>query len=112
MGWIPLLSGRPLEEFTPESFKAHVRSLFFRPPPKRSARKPKPPFRWKLTPKGNLSVVVNRRPRWISREEIAQISRESGRPENEVWLKVLNPKAKNPVRLSSVEEEKTYVEIE
>ena len=110
MTWLPLLSAKPLESFSPEEFKAYVKGLYHKPEPKRAAKKPKPPFRWKITKTGKISVVVNRRPRWISREEIAQIAKESGVPENVVWLKVLDPKAKNPVRLSSVEQEKTYVE--
>lgn len=86
--WIPLLSVKPMKDFTPEDYKAYVRGLLNRPVKKIKAIKLKKPFKWSLTKKGNLSVSVTRKPKWLTRAEVDQISAESGFPENEVWLKV------------------------
>lgn len=92
MTWIPLLSGKPLSEFTPEDFKLHVRSLYHKPEPKRAA-----PVRTvlpKLTPKGNISLLIRRKPQWISREEIAEAAKELSVEERLVWNYVAKKKIK------------------
>lgn len=90
--WIPLLSPKPLSEFTPAEFQTHVRSLYHKPEPKR-----KEPVRTvlpKLTPKGNVSLLIRRKPQWVSREEITQAAKELGRLESEVWLYIAKKKIK------------------
>jgi hypothetical protein len=103
---IPLLGPRPFSDFTPEEYKTYVRSLYEKAAKKEKTiklKKKQEPFVWKLTPKGNLSLKVNRDPKWLSREEIEQIVRESKLPANEVWLKVLDKRSS--IRISSQEEE-------
>ncbi len=70
-----LLSGKPFDEYTPESFKSHVRSLYAKREARKSrSAKPKAAaVKWKLTPKGNLTVAVKRNPKWISPKERAEI---------------------------------------
>lgn len=97
--WIPLLSGCPLSQMTPAEFKHHVRGLYHKPEPKR-----KEPVRTvlpKLTAKGNVSLLIRRKPQWISREEIAQAAKELGRPESEIWLYV----GKKKIRVSDAKTE-------
>lgn len=103
---IPLLSPKHLNSFSPEEYKAYVRSLYDKPEKRRLGirlKKKKPEFAWKKTPAGNISITINRRPKWLSREEIEQIVKESALPANEVWLHVLNPK--KMIRVSTREEE-------
>lgn len=88
--WIPLL-GKPLSQYTPEDFKTYIRGLYNKPAKKTKTiklKKQKPPFAWSLTKKGNLSLKINRTPKWLSREEIDLITKESGKPANEVFLKI------------------------
>ncbi len=93
--WIPILAGRRLEDFSPEEFKSHVRGLKIEPPPKKiRAIKLKKHIVWKLSPKKkSLSLKINRDPKWITREEIAKVARESGIEERLVWVKVAATKA-------------------
>lgn len=106
-----LLAPKALRLFEPSEFKSYVKSLYFRKAKKTPSirlKKQKPPYSWKLTPKGKLAVTVNRSPKWISREELAQIAKESGFAENIVWTTVLHTKKKkqeNVVRLSTQAEE-------
>lgn len=90
--WIPLLSGKPLKEFSPAELKAHVRALYHKPEPKR-----KEPVRLilpKLTSKGNISLLVRRKPQWISREEITEAAKELSVEERLVWIYVAKKKIK------------------
>lgn len=107
-----LLAPKALSAFSPSEFKEYVRSLFFKKTPRRTKtiklKKVKPPVVWSLTKKGNLSVRIQRTPRWISREEVEAVVRESGLPYNEVWLKIFPakpPKGREPVRLSTQKDE-------
>ena len=83
---IPLLSGFPLADFTPEAFKAHVRSLYHKKEPRKAAPKVKPPFKWSRTKTGKLSIKVNRDPKSLTDAEMSQIARESTAPLNEIFL--------------------------
>jgi hypothetical protein len=79
MSWIKLLSPKELLQFQPSEFKEYVRSLKGEPKrrtPTIKIKPPKPPFVWKITKTGKISVKVNREPKWLSREEIAQITLE------------------------------------
>lgn len=105
---IELLSRKPLCLFTPEEFKLHVRSLFWKPPKRKSKTKKKPraPFLWRKNPKGTLLLKFNRD--WVSEEDLHLIARESGTPLNEVWIKTFHPKSKKAKvpRLSTADAEK------
>ena len=98
---IPLLSPKHLNSFTPEEYRTYVRSLLNRPP--RKLPRVKKEVEWRLTSKGKFSLQIKRRPKWISREEIEALIKESKFPANEVWLYVLSAKSK--IRISTREEE-------
>lgn len=85
--FIPLLSGRPLDGFTPEEFKKHVRSLYFKEPPRPSKKKaPTSEVTWGRTKKGSLTVRVNRTPKWITEDEMTLIAAQSETPLNELFI--------------------------
>lgn len=110
MSWIPLLSPRSLDQYTAHEYKDYVKSLYFKPPPAKSTEiKLKLPFTWRLNAKGTLCLKVNRKPKWLSREEIDQIARESKIPASKVWLKVCAKKS--GIRISSAEAETKLKEI-
>lgn len=90
-----MLSVKRLSEFSPEEFKNYVRSLYFKKV-KTKVKKPLVDFRWSLTKTGKLSIRVNRRPKWLSRNEVDQIGAESGRPA-EAWIYV--SAKKNKIRI-------------
>ena len=87
--WTPLLT-KPFNTYTPEDFKQYVRGLFNKPPkkePKIRLKKQKPPFVWTLSPKKKqLSLTVNREPKWLSEDEMLIISNESKVPLNKIFL--------------------------
>lgn len=100
---IPLLARKPLCEWSPSEYLEYVRSLYHKPEkPARKVRlkKVKPPFTWKLTKTGKLSVTVNRTPKWLAREELTQIGVEFGN-QAEPWVYA----AKKKIKLSTQEEE-------
>jgi hypothetical protein len=71
--FIPLLSEKPIEEYSPESFCAHVRSLHLKKAPKAPKLKKQSEFKASLRIKknGTLSVVTKRDPRYITELELA-----------------------------------------
>lgn len=85
---IPLLSGKPLVEFTAAAFKEYVKGLYFKRVPRKAAPKIKilVPYKATLTKKSNLSVSVRRKPKWLSEAELSEISVSTGKPLNEVFL--------------------------
>lgn len=106
--FIPLLSGKAIDYFSPEEFKAHVRALKIEPPPKKIREiKIRPPFVIGKTPKGKLSLKINRKPKWLSEEEMKQISRDSGEPLSELFLKMKRQK----IRISTLDDE-TKIKLE
>lgn len=76
--WTPLLSGKPLCDYTPEDFRTYVRSLYAKRVARtRAGGKPKAPtIALSLTKKGTVSVKVRRRPKWISRAEVTALETE------------------------------------
>lgn len=99
--FIPLLSGRPLDAFTPEEFKKHVRSLYFKQESKKSPAKTRPALSWKRTKSGKLSIQVRRDPQWISEEEMLSISQASGEPLNLLFIYL----KKRKIKISTLEAE-------
>lgn len=90
--WTPLLAHKPLNQFTPEDYKAYVRGMFSKKEKKIREIKIKPPYVWKISPKKkSFSIKMNRL--WITKEEITKISRESGIEERIVWAKITEKKA-------------------
>jgi hypothetical protein len=83
----PLLSVKPLDEWTPDEYKEFIKAMYNKPAKKERVvriKKPKPPFVWSLTPKGALSLRFNRKPKYLTALELNQISFESGFPLDEV----------------------------
>lgn len=95
---IPLLSGKPFSAFTVIEFKAHVVSLYNRITPVIKIKPPKPDFVWKLTPKGALSIKLNRKEKYLTPAEIDQIAMESKIEKRLVWLKILGKRSSISLR--------------
>jgi len=86
--FIPLLSGRTLADFTPESFKAHVRGLHKERRVRKRVMTRKP---YKLTARklksGKVSLKTKReRPKYITPEELKEIESRFSIPANEAYL--------------------------
>lgn len=90
--FIPLLSGKAFEEFTPSEFKAHVISLYHKPEPKRAKPKEKKPYTFHVNKKGTLSLRINREPKWLTAQEIESIVIGSGKSFIEVTEKLTKNK--------------------
>lgn len=87
--FIPLLSGKPLAEFTPAEFRSHVTHLFKKWEPKsRAPKKVKPPFLLKKAKKGHFILKINRTPKYLTPKEIDALALEHKIPLNEMWLLV------------------------
>lgn len=85
-GFIPLLSKKPLSEFTPEEFKLHVNSLKTERRVRRKEIKIRPPFVAKLTKTGKPQIKVNRDPKWLSESEMEEISRSLSVPLSDIFI--------------------------
>ncbi len=87
-----LMAPKHISEFTPEEYKQYVKDLNFHPPKKKSKSVKKKralaPLVWRLNKKGTLILKINRTPKWISREEIAQIAKDSGIEERLIYIKI------------------------
>lgn len=88
---IPLLSGKPIEEFSPEEYKVHVRGLFAErmkrkgTAPKKKKLKDKK-VTIKLTKKGGLLIRTKRDPKYFTAEELTAGSAATGLPESEIFI--------------------------
>lgn len=88
MSEIPLLSPRPLREFTPEEYKRHVESLYFKPEPRASERKAQE-FTFHVNKKGTLILrTVKRSPKFLTEPEMKQIAKETGKRLSEIFIKM------------------------
>lgn len=84
---IPLLSGKPLSEFTPEEYKAYVKSLYHKRVKKKSAPKKKRLRDYKVSVrslKKGLKATTKREPKYLTKEELAKFA-ETFR-ENELFI--------------------------
>lgn len=104
-----LLSAKPFDEFSPSEYKQYVRDLYRKRAMKRKTpsvriKKARPPYSARLSKKGNLTLRVNRSPKWLTREEVDQIAKDLSLPLNEVWVYVMK-KRKETIRISTQEEE-------
>jgi hypothetical protein len=94
MEWLNLLSPKDFASFTPEEFRAYIRTLYFKKVKKTPTirlKKTKPPFVVTKTAKGNLSVIVNRDPKFITSGELDHIIAEAfllGFPEDQTKKKL------------------------
>lgn len=82
--FIPLLSERPFEEYSPEGFKVMVRAL--KKDKVRATPKPKKEVTYSKTAKGYLTLRVNRTPKFITQREFDEISKEMEIPANLLYL--------------------------
>lgn len=93
---IPLLSRKPMKDFTPEEFKIYVRALFFKPVPKKAKAKKKLLRALKVTAKilkrGSISIKTKRTPKYLTEDEMKKLSLSMGRPENEIFLALVKEK--------------------
>lgn len=89
--WLRLLSQKPLCDYTPEDYKLYIRSLYYKRPARKTKtiriKPPKPPYVWKLTPKGNITLKVNRSPKTLTSAEVDLIATESGKTREEITKK-------------------------
>lgn len=76
---IPLLSPKPLSEFTPKEFRDYVKGMFKAPPAKQEVL-------FKFTKKGNPQVTIRRTPKWISEVEFKTLCQTYGVRQNEMFL--------------------------
>lgn len=90
--FIPLLSGKPFAEFTPEEFKAHVVSLYHKREPRKAKKKEPKPFTYRLNKKGTLCIRVNRDPKWLLLSEIEAMCKETEAALDVTLLKVAKAK--------------------
>lgn len=83
---IPLLSPLPFAEYSPESFRDYVKSLYFKRPPRKTAKKKKghPGVSSRLSKKGTLTLTTRRKPKYVTPEE--RIALEGKYPANVVFL--------------------------
>lgn len=76
INWIKLLSPKTLADFSPEEYKNYVKSLYFKKQKKEPlfrVKVKKKELEWKKTEKGNLSIVVRRDPKFITRAELTMM---------------------------------------
>ena len=109
-----LLSAKPFDEFSPDEYKQYVRDLYRKRNMKRKTpsirlKKAKPPYSARLSKKGNLTLRVDRSPKWLTREEVDQIAKNLSLPLNVVWVYVMK-KRKEPIRISTQAEEDLLAE--
>lgn len=103
------LLSRAIDSFSPAEYREFIRSLY----KKWERRKPraavskKKPFIAKRTKTGKLQLKVNRDPRWLSEEEMQQISEATQIPLNEIFLKM----QKDGVVVSDAEAQRTAAEL-
>lgn len=82
---IPLLSGKPLVEFTPEEYHLYIRSLYRKKEVKKVEKRLRDyVITVKRTKKGKLSVITKRDPKYITEEEFKSFSTLA--PENELFI--------------------------
>lgn len=86
--FIPLLSKKPLCMFTPEEFKAYVRSLFFKRTPRKATPKKKRLRDLKVTVRrlksGKITVRTKRNPKYVTTHEYVELAKLHA--ENELFI--------------------------
>lgn len=107
--FIPLLSGKPLREYSAAEFKAYVVSLYFKKQLKKKAPKEVKPFTFRLNKKGTACIRVNRKPKWLSEAEVTQISTESNIPLDLLRKKL--QKSKIEIKAGEIEENTVCADI-
>jgi hypothetical protein len=88
---IPLLSGRPLEDFTPGEFKEHIKGLYRKRPAKAKGTKLVKRLKEykvsvRLLKSGKISILTQRPLKYVTEAEMIGICAEMKRPENEIFL--------------------------
>ena len=88
--FIPLLSGKTLEEMTPEEFKRHVHSLYWRKPKKKTTPKKKKLKDYKITARilknGTISIKTKRDPKYVTEEEYGEICEKLSSERSTVFI--------------------------
>jgi len=74
-GWINLLSPKIFFEYAPEEYKSYIESLYEKRVKKlKRGEKPKRDYSARRTAKGTLTITVRRKPKNLTRTEIAEIA--------------------------------------
>lgn len=79
INFIPLLSPKPLWDFTEDEFMNHVRSLKIEP----ERREPKP-YSATFTRTGSIMIRINRVPKFLSEAEVQDIAKHLNRTVDDV----------------------------
>lgn len=85
--WTPLLT-KPFATYSPEDFKTYVKGLKQMPPQKTiKIKAAKPPYVVKVSAKKKqFSLKITREPKWLSEEELKEITRTTGWKLNELFI--------------------------
>lgn len=88
MSWIPLLSGKPLGEFTPEEFRSYVKSLKLEPKKPRVKKKRLRDLKVSVRSfkRKGLVATTKRDPKYLTKEEFALLAERYR--ENELFLAI------------------------
>lgn len=85
---VPLLSGKPVEEFDSAEYKEYIISLYHKPEPKKGVSKAKP-FSFRVNQKGTLIITtVTRDPKYLTAAEMEMIGAETGKKQSEIFIKM------------------------
>ena len=76
------LIGKPFADHDPHSFREYIRSLFLAPAEKKKAKD----FAIRFNDQGNPVITVRRKPKWVSRVEIEELSKDLKIDERLVWI--------------------------
>lgn len=78
---IPLLSKKPLSDFTPAEYREYIQSLHKAPEVR---VKKEVLFKWTKT--GRPQITIRRKPKWLTEEEFRELCRMHGLRQNELFL--------------------------
>jgi len=88
---VPLISPKPFSEYEAKEYRDYVRSLYREP--KNKEGKVIHDVSFRINDKGTYIVTIrNRKPKWISKEEINILAKGAGVPQNKVWQRVREKK--------------------
>lgn len=84
-----LISPKHFTEYSAEEYREYVRSLYIEPERKKAARD----FSFRINDKGTFVFTVrNRKPKYLTPEELDLIAEENNLSKREVWLRAAEKK--------------------
>jgi hypothetical protein len=78
----PLLSPKPLRDYSPQEYKAYIESLYIEPPKKI----PPAEVRISLNKKGSIVLRITRSPKFVLAAEVPILAREVGLTQQALWM--------------------------